>query len=110
MNAGDLNQRLIFQDPAGGTNESGFPNLEPISYTKAWGALKTLKGKSFYAAATPNMEHNREFTIRYQKKLMDGVRPKGLQVVWKKIEHEITSIENDDGLNVSMTVMAKAIS
>lgn len=110
MNPGDLKQRLIFQQPAGGVDEDGFPINSPSTYTKAWAKLKTLKGKTFYAAATIGMEHNREFTIRYQRILEDEHRPKGLVVVWKSIDHEIISIENDDGLNVSMTVVVKAVS
>lgn len=110
INPGDLKQRLTFLRPAGGKDDDGFPIDQPTEYTKAWGALKTLKGKSFYEAASTNMQHNREFTIRYQRKLADEVRPKGLIVMWKKIKHEIISIENDDGLNVSMTVVVQAVS
>ncbi|MYL41822.1 phage head closure protein [Virgibacillus salexigens] len=110
MNSGELRQRLIFQQPAGGTDEDGFPINEPILYSKAWGKLKTLKGNSFYAAAQSQMEHNRQFTIRYQRKLEDSQRPKGLIALWRDKEHEIESIEDDDGLRVSMTVILKAVS
>src|SRR5690625_26069 len=97
INPGDFKQRLTFQLP-NGKDEEGYPTPGPVDYCKAWGSLKTLKGNTFYAAAQNNMEHNREFTIRYQNKLADGQRPKGLQVKWKGITHEIISIENDDGL------------
>jgi len=110
MNPGDLKQRLIFQQPDGGVDDDGFPITGPTTYAKAWAKLKTLKGRTFIAAASTNMEHNREFTIRYQRKLEDGIRPKGTTLVWKGINHEITSIENDDGLNTSMTVIAVAVS
>ena len=109
MNSGDFNQRLIFQIPADGTDEDGFPILEPIPYAKAWGSLKTLKGRSRYIAAQSQMEHNREFTIRYQSKLDDLERPHNLELKWKGKLHEIESIENDDGLNVTMTVVCKAV-
>lgn len=109
INPGDFNQRLIFQIPAGGTDEEGYPIIEPVEYTKAWASLKTLKGNTFYAAAQNNMEHIREFTIRYQKKLSDLERPKRLRVIWKGIPHDIESIENDDGLNITMTVRCKAV-
>lgn len=109
MNPGALDQKLVFQLPAGAVDEDGFPIDSPSTYTTAWGALKTLKGKAFYAAAQVNMQHNRVFTIRYQRKLMDGVRPKNLTVLWKGINHDIVSIENDDGQNVSMTVILKVV-
>ncbi|WP_245835691.1 phage head closure protein [Virgibacillus ndiopensis] len=109
INPGELKQRLTFQQPAGGQNENGFPINEPIFYCNAWAKLKTLKGNSFYAAASENLEHNREFTIRYQQKLDDGVRPEKLELVWKGKTHQIESIENDDGLNTTMTVYARAV-
>lgn len=110
MNAGDLRQRLVFEQMVEGQNESGFPINEKVVYTKSWASLETLRGRTFYAAATTNMEHNRAFTIRYQRKLVDGTRPKGLTVVWNGIDHQIVSIENDDGLNKTMTVLVKAVS
>lgn len=110
MNPGDLKQRLIFEQPDGSVDDDGFPIDGPTVYGKARAKLKTLRGRTFYAAASTNMEHNRVFTIRYQTKLMDGIRPKGILLDWKGIKHDITSIENDDGLNVSMTVVAVAVS
>lgn len=110
MNSGDYNQRLIFQQPAGGNDEDGFPITQPTLYTKAWAKLKTLKGNAFYAAAQSQLEHNREFTIRYQRKLLDAKRPKGLTVSWRDIDHAIESIEDDDGLRKTMTVRLRAVS
>ncbi|WP_440894970.1 phage head closure protein [Amphibacillus sp. Q70] len=108
MNPGELDQRLVFTQPLK-KNENGFPVPGSDTYTKAWGSLKTLKGRTFYEAASTNRAHNREFTIRYQKKLADGVRPKHVKVKWRGAEHEIESIENDDGQNVTMTVRCKAV-
>lgn len=108
-NSGSFRHRITFVQPAGGTDEYGFPVTEPTEYVKVWAKLRTLKGRTFYEAAKTNMQHNREFTIRYTKKLEDGVRPKDLQLVWKGITHDIVSIENDDGLNKTMTVVAKAV-
>lgn len=108
MNPGDMRQRLIFQR-SNSKDDDGFPLPKPVVYTRAWGSLKTLKGKTKYQAAQVQMEHNREFTIRYQSILEDNVRPKGLTVLWRKREHDIESIENDDGLNATMTVTLKAV-
>jgi SPP1 family predicted phage head-tail adaptor len=107
MNPGELKQRLIFQT-LGGIDDEGFPTDEPVVYTKAWGKLKTYKGRTRILAAQAQMEHNREFTIRYQKKLDDNERPPGLVATWKGKEHDVDSIENDDGLNKTMTVILKA--
>lgn len=108
MNAGEFNQRLIFQEPS----QSGpypKPDDEPVVYTKAWAKLRTLKGSTRYAAAQAQMEHNREFTIRYQRKLLDEERPKNLKVLWRGKEHEIESIEDVDGLRKEMLVVLKAV-
>lgn len=108
MNPGEFNQRLIFQQPS----QSGpypKPDDEPVVYTKAWGRLRTLKGSTRYAAAQAQMEHNREFTIRYQRKLLDEERPKNLKVLWRGKEHEIESIEDVDGLRKEMLVVLKAV-
>lgn len=109
INPGDLKQRLTFKIPAGGKDEDGFPINDPVEYTKAWGGLKTLKGNTFYAAANTNREHNREFTIRYQSKLLDSERPHNLVAFWRDHEHSIESIEDDNGLRKTMTVRLKAI-
>lgn len=108
MNAGYFRQRLTFI-VNNRVDEYGYPTDEPTEYTKAWGKLKTLKGRTRFLAAQSQMEHNREFTIRYQKKLEDANRPTNLKAKWKGQLHDIESIESDDGLNVTMTVILKAV-
>ena len=107
INPGDYDQRLTFVQPP--EKENGFPVPGTETYTKAWGSLKTLRGKTFYEAAQTNREHNREFEIRYQSILEDGTRPKHGKVKWRGNTHEIESIENDDGQNITMTVFCKAV-
>ena len=109
MNPGDLRQRLTFQIPAGGRDDDGYKITDPVEYTKAWGKLNTHKGRTRFIAAQSQMQHHREFIIRYQRKLDDGERPKKLELVWKGKRHKIESIENDDGLNETMTVYAEAV-
>ncbi|WP_018934604.1 phage head closure protein [Gracilibacillus lacisalsi] len=108
MNAGDQRHRLIFKQNDA-VDEEGYPIPGGVEYTRAWASLKTLKGNTRFLAAQSQMEHNREFTIRYQKKLLDSERPKSLIVYWRKKKHEIESIEDDDGLRQSMTVVLKAV-
>lgn len=107
MNAGDLRQRLIFQTPK--PKENGYPVPGHDVYVKTWGSLKTLKGSSRYAAAQAQMEHNRQFTIRYNPKLTMEELPKQLTVLWRGKEHEIESIEDVDGLKKEMLVVLKAV-
>jgi SPP1 family predicted phage head-tail adaptor len=108
--SGLYRHRISFQTPSTEKDSAGFPVNEPVNYLTTWAKLKTLKGGAFYAAAQNNMQHNREFTIRYRKELDDELRPVELKVIWKNIEHEIVSIENDNGLNETMTVIVKAVS
>lgn len=109
MNPGDLKHRLLFKQK-NPKDKNGYPMPgEGEVYTKAWASLKTLKGKSRFIAAQSQMEQNREFTIRYQSKLDDRNRPKELIVSWRGKEHAIESIEDDDGLMKTMTVVLKAV-
>src|SRR5690625_8053965 len=108
MNPGDLKHRLIFQLPTEGVDEDGYPILEPTVYTRAWGKLKTLKGHTKYVAAQSQLQHHREFTIRYQPILEDDQRLKELELTCKGQNHTIESIENDDGLKKTMTEIARA--
>ncbi|HLR91834.1 MAG TPA: phage head closure protein [Atopostipes sp.] len=109
MNAGEFNQRLIFMQPPKQDGAYPNPDAEPTVYTKAWGRLKTLKGSTRFIAAQSQMEHNRDFTIRYQKKLSDMERPKQLIAMWRDKEHEIESIEDVDGLKKEMLIVLKAV-
>lgn len=109
LNAGDLRQKLLFQYEGEGQDEDGYPSTVPIDYVSAKAKLRTLKGRTFYAAAQENMENSREFTIRYRKELDEKVRPEGLFALWKEKRHDIVSIENDDGLNATMTVLLRAV-
>lgn len=109
LNAGDLRQTLLFQYEDDGQDEEGYPSTVLIDYITTKAKLRTLKGRTFYAAAQENMENSREFTIRYRKALDEEVRPNGLFAVWKDKRHEIYSIENDDGLNATMTVFLKVV-
>lgn len=102
MNPGELKQVIFFMLPV--------RNASPVEYTRSRGKLRTLKGKLLTEAFQNNTEHNREFTIRYQKNLSDSERPSSLYLVWKNIKHDIISIENDDGLNKTMTIVARAVS
>jgi SPP1 family predicted phage head-tail adaptor len=108
VNAGELIHRLIFKQ-MDAVDNSGYPIPEGIDYAKAWGSLKTLKGRTRYLAAQSKSENNREFIIRYQKKLLNSERPRSLYVYWRDEKHEIESIEDDDGLRKSMTVILKVI-
>ncbi|MGN8647888.1 phage head closure protein [Gracilibacillus sp. HCP3S3_G5_1] len=108
MNAGEQRHRLIFKE-MDAVDDDGYPIPDGKIYTKAWGSLKTLKGTTRFLAAQSQMEHNREFTIRYQKKLLDEVRPKKLIVYWRNQKHEIESIEDVDGLRKEMLVVLKAV-
>lgn len=110
MPAGKYRHRITFQQPPDGTDEDGFPLTEPVEYLTVWAQLKTLRGSRFYDAAQSNMERNREFIIRYRKELTDGVRPDNLQVFWNEVTHDLVSIEDDDGLHKTMTVIVRAVS
>lgn len=108
MNQGRAKNRITFKTPSEGKDSDGFPIVDPVHYVTVFAELNTLKGRSFYAAAAEQKEFNREFSIRYQKKLDEKNRPENLIMFWNGLQHDFI-LENDDGLNVTMTVFAKAV-
>lgn len=109
LNAGDLRQTLYFRYEEDGADEDGFPSTVIVDYISSRAKLRTLKGRTFFEAAQHNLENSREFTIRYRPQLNEDVRPNNLFCVWNDEKHTIHSIENDDGLNATMTVFLKLV-
>lgn len=109
LNAGDLRQTLYFQYEEDGEDDDGFPSTVIVDYISSRAKLRTLKGRTFFEAAQHNMENSREFTIRYRKELDEDSRPHNLFVVWNHKKHTIVSIENDDGLDATMTIYLKLV-
>ncbi|MCR6111757.1 phage head closure protein [Bacillus sp. A301a_S52] len=101
--------RITFLTANDATDGDGFNIHDPKPYVTVWAELRTLKGRTFYSAAQNNMQHNREFILRYHQALNERNRPRKLTLLWQGIEHEIESIEDDDGLRKTMTVVAKAV-
>lgn len=109
LNAGDLRQTLHFQYEEDGADDDGYPTTVTVDYLTSKAKLKTLKGRTFFEAAQHNLEHSREFTIRYRPQLDDDSRPHNLYVLWKGNKHTIHSIENDNGLSETMTIFLKLV-
>lgn len=102
--ASKMDQRITFLNPPGGVNENGYPIKVWTEHITVWASLKTLKGRSFYAAAGTNLENNRMFEIRYRANVDDKMRIK-----WRGVEHEIISLEDDDGQRKKIIVYCKAV-
>src|SRR5690625_1902097 len=104
MNPAKLDQRITFLNPPGGVSDSGFISDEWTEHKTIWAALKTLKGRSFYAAANTNLENNRMFEIRYREDINDRMR-----IRWRGVDHDIISLEDDNGQKRTMTIYCKAV-
>ncbi|MDY7222085.1 phage head closure protein [Halalkalibacterium halodurans] len=105
MDTRKARQRITFLLPPEGTDDDGFPRKKWTPYVTVWAELQTLKGKSFYEAASTNLENYRHFRIRYRNDLNDRMR-----VSWNDIDHELAApIENTDGMNRYMDVRVKAV-
>lgn len=102
--ASDMDQRITFLNPPGGQDEDGYPINEWMDHITVWASLKTLKGRSFYAAAGTNLQNNRMFEIRYRKNVDDSMRVK-----WRGVDHSIISLEDDDGQKKSMIIYCKVV-
>lgn len=107
MNPAKLRHRITFVKPPpdGATDADGFPITDWTPVVSVWASLVTPKGRTFYQAAAVQMERNREFTCRYRDDVDDRMR-----VRFKNVDYEIVSLNNDDGLNKTLTVICQEVS
>ncbi|MEX3621866.1 phage head closure protein [Viridibacillus arvi] len=104
-NAGNLNKRITFLIPPGGTDGDGFPIKEWIPYKKpVWAEIKTLKGKEFYQAASDQVQDVKQIGIRYRKDVDDNMRIRHKDKIYK-----ILSMNNDDENNQWWTIHVREI-
>ncbi|MEC0282430.1 phage head closure protein [Terribacillus saccharophilus] len=110
MNPGRLDQRIAFTETGYEEDDDGFGVEKEVEFTKAWAELKTLRDRSFYAAAQTNNEDNLQFLIRYRKDIArrdeQGTRM-GLR--WRNRDYEIVSLTDDDGKKKIITIVVKAV-
>ncbi|EGQ4184523.1 head-tail adaptor protein [Staphylococcus pseudintermedius] len=85
-------------------NDSPFPNdyTEKV-IAKPWADIKTIRGNEYLGSGLTASEIPVRFIIRYR----DGITPKQ-RIKWKDLDFNIESVQNDNGLNRTLTIYGKA--
>jgi SPP1 family predicted phage head-tail adaptor len=110
LNPGRYDQRVSFTETGYVEDGDGFSEEKEVEFAKAWAELKTLRDRSFYAAAQANSENNLQFGIRYRKDIAKrDEQGKRMGLRWRGKDHEIISLVDDDGQRKTMTVVVKAL-
>ncbi|WP_214517354.1 phage head closure protein [Staphylococcus pseudintermedius] len=68
-----------------------------------WSDVKTIRGNEFIGSGLTASEIPVRFIIRYR----DGITSKQ-RIKWKNLDFDIESVQNDNGLNRTLTIYAKA--
>jgi len=85
-------------------NDGPEPGEQEILFTKAWAAIKTMKGREYNTAVMAGTEGVSRFIVRY----IEGIKA-SMKIKYKGLTYEIESIENDDENNRTITMIARAI-
>ncbi|ARJ51328.1 phage head closure protein [Staphylococcus lutrae] len=70
---------------------------------KPWSDIKTIRGNEFIGSGLTASEIPVRFIIRYREGITASQRIK-----WKDLDFYIESVQNDNGLNRTLTIYAKA--
>ncbi|MGV3042577.1 phage head closure protein [Staphylococcus rostri] len=80
------------------------PNdYKEITVADAWADIKTIKGNEYLGSGVPASEIPVRFVIRYRKGITTHMRVK-----WKDLDFNIESVQNDNGLNQTLTIYGTA--
>ncbi|MBE2918735.1 phage head closure protein [Anoxybacillus flavithermus] len=96
--------RITIQRQVEEQNENGFIINEWQDRHHLWAAIKTLRGREYYEAATTQNENTVRFVVRYTT----GINP-DMRIKYKDRAFEILSVINDDELNKTLTIIAKEV-
>ncbi|HEC2243100.1 TPA: phage head closure protein [Staphylococcus delphini] len=80
----------------------------PDSYTEKliaepWADIKTIRGNEYLGSGLTTSEVPVRFIIRYR----EGITPKQ-RIKWRNLDFNIESVQNDNGLNRTLTIYGKA--
>ncbi|UXR33680.1 phage head closure protein [Staphylococcus simulans] len=77
--------------------------FEEKNIAKPWADIKTIRGNEFLGSGLTASEIPVRFIIRYR----EGINSKQ-RIKWKDLDFNIESVQNDNGLNRTLTIYAKA--
>lgn len=68
-----------------------------------WADIKTIRGNEYLGSGLATSEVPVRFIIRYR----EGITPKQ-RIKWRNLDFNIESVQNDNGLNRTLTIYGKA--
>lgn len=77
---------------------------EMVTIAKPWADVKTIKGREFFQSNMTISEMPVRFIIRYRKGIETNMR-----INWKGKDYDIESVQNDNGLNQTLTLYGKTV-
>ncbi|MDT0656290.1 phage head closure protein [Staphylococcus chromogenes] len=78
-------------------------NFKENVIAKPWADIKTIRGNEYLSSGLTASEIPVRFIIRYR----EGITSKQ-RIKWKNLDFNIESVQNDDGLNRTLTIYSKA--
>jgi len=108
FNSGSFRNKITIQSfNPDAVDSDGFPlpaEQQWKDLKTVWAAIKTLKGKEYYEAASVQAETTTRFIIRYTQGLDTSMR-----ILYKNRIFDIQSLINDDEKNVTLTIITKEV-
>ncbi|MEG2289921.1 MAG: phage head closure protein [Clostridium sp.] len=104
MQAGELRDKLTFQELIGVQDSFGQTAETWTDICKVWGNINPIAGREFFAAEKINSEITHKIRIRYRKDIKPSMR-----VVYKGRIFEITSLINEYERNTISLLMCKEL-
>jgi SPP1 family predicted phage head-tail adaptor len=79
-------------------------------YGKYWAMIKTVKGNEYISAAQEKFEKTVRFVVLYSKTLEDFINAEktSFEIVYKGITYDVKDANNDDEMNVKVTIIAES--
>ncbi|WP_353421781.1 phage head closure protein [Staphylococcus delphini] len=78
-------------------------NYKEKVIAEPWADIKTIRGNEYLGSGLTASEIPVRFIIRYR----EGITPKQ-RIKWKDLDFNIESVQNDNGLNRTLTIYGKA--
>jgi SPP1 family predicted phage head-tail adaptor len=99
--AGDLRERITFQQRAPGVDVLGRPSGAWGDYATVWAKAEPLRGREFFAAGQMQTSTDVRFVIRYRTDITNTMR-----IMWRSEPYEITAPPIDtDGAREQLELM-----
>ncbi|WP_240909015.1 phage head closure protein [Bacillus paralicheniformis] len=111
LKTGEFNRRISVlafgKEPL--IDEEGFSEKNWRVEATVWASVKTVQGREFYQAASPQKERTTRFIVRYSNRMDTLLKEKSLRIRYKDRLFDVKSVINDNEANVTFTIMTEEV-